>query len=187
MLVIRSMTDKQLERFVAKLDRSGECWLWTGVKVRGGYGRVTLCKPKMTMLTHRAAYEHWIGPIPAGKELDHLCRNRACARPDHLEPVTHLENVRRGDYGVGAKIAQEHLRQQTHCRNGHSYDGAYHQKGSRRCAKCQAAALRRWREKQHASGRVKAHGIGKTHSPATIAKMSEARRLYWQRKREQAA
>ncbi|HEV2123202.1 MAG TPA: HNH endonuclease signature motif containing protein [Chloroflexota bacterium] len=86
---------------------------------------------------HRWAYEALVGPIPTGTELDHLCRNPACVRPDHLEPVTHAENIRRG---YAAKPRPRWTT--THCPRGHAYDEAnsyIHPKtGLRSCRTCSA-------------------------------------------------
>lgn len=71
------------------------CWIWNGKPQNGeGYCRVRLMGK--TYLAHRVAYEQFIGPIPAGLQIDHLCRQPSCVRPDHLEPVTNAENQRRG-------------------------------------------------------------------------------------------
>ncbi len=77
------------------LDRSGgseSCWLWSGPISPEGYGRVGGNR----LYVHRVAYEYWVGPIQDGFELDHLCRNRACGNPAHLEAVSHRVNVIRG-------------------------------------------------------------------------------------------
>jgi hypothetical protein len=65
-------------------------------------------------MAHRISYEHFVGPIPKGLFIDHLCRMRACVNPGHLEPVTTLENARRGDGG-------SNNRRKTHCTRGHEY------------------------------------------------------------------
>lgn len=78
----------------------GRCWIWLGGLVPGGYGTFTV-RPsrgvKKQGMAHRWAYQYMVGEIPGGLFLDHLCRVRCCVRPDHLDPVTHAENVRRGD------------------------------------------------------------------------------------------
>lgn len=104
-----SLTDETMRNFWTKVDMSGECWLWTAAKERSGYGLWS--PPKATGLrmsvAHRFAYMHKVGPIPKGLDLDHLCKNKSCVNPGHLEPVTHQENVRR---------AHAH---RTHCKQGH--------------------------------------------------------------------
>ena len=89
------------ERFAAKLSINPEtgCWEWTGQLNRHGYGRFSV-DDKLTY-AHRFAYAMAKGAIPDELELDHLCRNRRCANPFHLEAVTRIENMRRGDYAPG--------------------------------------------------------------------------------------
>ena len=80
-------------RFWPYVNCEGECWLWTGGKSLEGYGHFSV--NNRTVGAHRFAYEQFHGPIPAGLQLDHLCRNPSCVKPDHLEPVTPAENQRR--------------------------------------------------------------------------------------------
>lgn len=82
-----------------EIDPRSECWVWQGGKNQNGYGQLgyTVAYKKTRFgVAHRVLFEHLVGPVPDGHELDHLCRNRGCVNPDHLEPVTHLENMRRG-------------------------------------------------------------------------------------------
>jgi hypothetical protein len=80
-------------KFWSYFEKSEGCWLWTGPLSKEGYGRT---KQAGEWYAHRASWVLHRGPIPEGLELDHLCRNTRCVNPDHLEPVTHAENVRRG-------------------------------------------------------------------------------------------
>lgn len=85
-------------RFWAYVEISPECWTWLGGRYDSGYGHFerTGAGPRRSVRAHRYAYEHTLGPIPDGLTLDHLCSNRLCVNPDHLEPVTAEENARRG-------------------------------------------------------------------------------------------
>lgn len=88
--------------------------MWLRYRNRDGYGIGTWNGKRQG--AHRIAYEAFVSPIPEGSEIDHLCRNRACVRPDHLEAVAHLVNVRRGEAPSAA-----HSRK-THCVHGHPFD-----------------------------------------------------------------
>ena len=109
-------------RFWEKVDRSGpgECWLWQGATSTDGYGRFRERGGRMVN-AHRWAYEHLVGPIPDGLQLDHVrdrgCTSPACVNPAHLEPVTSRENTMRGD-GLAARCARR-----THCLHGHPFAG----------------------------------------------------------------
>lgn len=108
-----------LERLMllVSMEPMSGCWLWTGA-TRGGYGRIKMGGRKGEFATaHRLSFELHRGPIPNGLVLDHLCRNRSCVNPHHLEPVTAEENTRRGDVG-------KFQARRTHCPLGHPYDAA---------------------------------------------------------------
>lgn len=142
----RTFNDDQA-RFWSKVVKTDSCWVWTGSKNSLGYGQIVIGGASgRKVKAHRYAYESVIGPIPDGLELDHLCSNPSCVNPAHLEPVTHLENVRRGR---GAEAARKRAQSQTHCKRGHEFD--YHNGKQRICKKCRALRARE-RNRSRAAG-----------------------------------
>lgn len=137
------------ERLMKNSIRSeaGGCWIWQLKPNNSGYGSVSVPGAGKA-LAHRASYEHYIGTIPDGLVIDHLCRNRLCINPDHLEAVSQAENVRRSDNS------------KTHCKNGHPLTEANILRdipGSdkvRRCKKCRREYLtsRRNQQKENNAG-----------------------------------
>lgn len=134
------------ELFWSKAQRQGDCLVWTGATDSSGYGNfaVWLSETKRSARSaHRVAFELVRGEIPEGCELDHLCRNILCIEPAHLDPVPHLENVRRGKrYAL--------YEAPTHCKNGHPFteENTYWQKGKwRSCRICGREHSRRWKER----------------------------------------
>lgn len=122
-------------RFAAHVTLEGECWLWASTLRDDGYGKFS------GRQAHRVVYEEVVGDIADGLELDHLCRNKACVRPDHMEPVTRLENMRRR-YAI-----------YTHCKSGHEFtlDNTYRMpSGHRACRRCRAAAVVRYQARKRA-------------------------------------
>jgi hypothetical protein len=120
----------------------GGCWLWTASKTSWGYGQLSGSpETSKTLLAHRLSYEIHKGPIPAGLELDHLCRVRHCVNPDHLEAVTRKVNQLRGNTLAAAAAAR------TACIHGHPFDEAntYTTKqGKRMCRACRRERMRRY-------------------------------------------
>jgi hypothetical protein len=82
------------DRLAALIDASGDCWEWTGTITAQGYGQ--LRANGRLQKAHRFVYEWLVGPIPDGLTLDHLCRNRRCVNPEHMEPVSLQTNLARG-------------------------------------------------------------------------------------------
>lgn len=96
-----------------ELDENG-CWIWQGYTSRNGYGQRQY--DGRVQYAHRAYYQHYVGPIPDGLCIDHLCGVRSCVNPQHLDPVTMRENVvMRSNSASGLNLRK------THCKNGHEY------------------------------------------------------------------
>lgn len=134
------------DRFNEKVrpDHHTGCHEWGGAKFSGtGYGSIWCNATKTNIGDHRIAWELKHGqPIPIDKEIDHLCRNRGCVNPEHLEVVTHRENIRRTTSVVAQNMNK------THCKRGHPFDaentGQYD--GRRFCREC---GRTKWREYYH--------------------------------------
>lgn len=145
-----SMDERMAARFWEKVDKGLEsqpagCWAWTGASDPDGYGKLRMRGHDAPYLrAHRLSYEALRGPVPDGLQLDHLCRNRWCVNPAHMEPVTSRENTLRG-LGRTAQNARK-----THCPQGHPLDGpnlsgSCLRSGHRRCLTCRNEGQRRRR------------------------------------------
>lgn len=134
-LLARKRTLAERLRAAVNIAPNG-CWEWQGGKSGWGYGRLYV-RGRM-QVAHRASFEEFVGPIPVGREVDHLCRNPCCINPAHLEAVTHKENVLRGN-GTAAQNARK-----THCAQGHELTEAniIRECGRRLCRQCTLARRR---------------------------------------------
>jgi hypothetical protein len=103
-------------QFWSKVEISGDCWFWRGARNWAGYGVFKFGKTNTP--AHRVAYRLIKGQIPKGKTLDHLCRNRGCVNPDHLEPATMRENLLRSEETLASRNLAK-----THCAHGHPLSG----------------------------------------------------------------
>ena len=135
-----------LTRFWEKVNKLGPngCWEWLASKTKAGYGQFWL--DGTMVYAHRVTYLAMVGPIPDGLQIDHLCRNRGCCNPAHLEPVTPKTNTNRGDAGKAFKA-------KTHCPKGHEYSDANTRiyQGRRFCRTCSNAFGKRWRDGKKAA------------------------------------
>lgn len=115
-------------------DANTGCWVWTGCRTSTGYGRVW--DGHRSTWAHRLVYTMIVGPIPDGLVLDHLCRNRPCVNPDHLDPVTDRTNTLRGD---NPDVTRQRHRAKRHCLRGHPLFGnnVILRGGRRHCRACQ--------------------------------------------------
>lgn len=133
------------ERFLRNVRASdaNACWEWRGSRSPQGYAQMRL--NGKCGLAHRFIATEAFGEIPAGLVVDHLCRNRGCVNPAHLELVTMGENTRRGD---AVKALKESRAARTHCARGHAFSGEnlhVDARGHRGCKACQRMMGNRWR------------------------------------------
>lgn len=118
------------DRFWSKVVVGEECWEWSGRPSSKGYGLFYF--DGRAVQAHRYSYEISVGKIPDGLQIDHLCRNRICVRPEHLEPVTLQENIRRGETG-------KYLSDRKSCKYGHDFskeNTRINSRGARICREC---------------------------------------------------
>ncbi|MFC8490724.1 HNH endonuclease signature motif containing protein [Streptomyces sp. NPDC057235] len=147
------MRKSPTDRFLSHVDQSNGHWLWTGAINPNGYGYFSLGgRAGKSVTAHRAAHVLFIGPIPEGAVVDHLCRVKRCVNPAHLEAVTQKENMRRGNASIAVALSNRRRGEEmTHCRKGHEYtveNTKYearkgNRRPSRRCIECQKAGYRR--------------------------------------------
>lgn len=139
------MTPDQ-QRFLSHVETSTGCWTWRGYLNEGGYGRFTIMAEPV--YAHRFSHEQFVGPIPDGFQVDHLCGNPSCVRPSHLEATPARTNNLRG-----RSRAAENARR-SHCLNGHELTGdnvsitMNDGVPRRRCRACSRARTAEWKARQ---------------------------------------
>lgn len=159
------------QRFWAKVGRSGgpdACWPWQA-SLRNGYGQFGV-RAGVVVYAHRFAYELLVGPIPDGKELDHVkargCSGGRCVNPARLEPVSHTVNVLRGDACTAQKARA------THCPRGHAFDAENTfrtRDGRRQCRACIQYRRRRWFDNRSAEKREEMNAARRVKRPQVAA------------------
>ena len=138
-----SMRERFFDRAVTS---EAGCWGWRGYVTNEGYTLIAYPEEGLSIVGHRLSYELHKGPIPDGLTVDHLCRNRTCTNPDHLEAVPFAVNVLRGVGPTAINAAK------THCKHGHPFDeeNTYTRpkSGNRDCRKCIADRIRKSKQRK---------------------------------------
>lgn len=141
---VRPLSERLLDKRI--ITASG-CWEWAVAKTKNGYATTTLGSRGKKEYLHRISYREFIGSIPDGKEIDHLCRNRSCFSPAHLEAVTRSVNTLRGD---GPKLLGSINASKTHCKHGHLFDDRntrLRPSGGRDCRACARVKQKLYRDR----------------------------------------
>lgn len=138
-----NILDRAFQRYV----ETDGCWLWTGTVTPEGYGQISgyIDEIFRMLSAHKLIYEAVLGKVPSGMHLDHLCRNRSCVNPAHMEIVTPRENILRG-IGPSAVNALK-----TRCKRGHPLQGEnlyVDRRGKRECRNCRFKAVANYRRRQ---------------------------------------
>jgi hypothetical protein len=147
--------EKLLQRTIARFHSRYEvrdagyetpCWIWTWRLNKAGYGLfgITRMGFRTEAFAHRAAHMLFVGQIPEGFEIDHKCRNRACVRPEHLQLLTHRDNILVGHTFAAVNYSK------THCPQGHEYtpENTYTYRRMRQCRTCRKVRIDEWNKKE---------------------------------------
>lgn len=137
-----SRPDSYIDRLLANVVERGGCWVVGSGLLSTGYGQIWDGDARRNRLAHRVMWEHVVGVIPAGRQLDHLCRNRACCNPAHLEVVTCRTNIVRGESPAAVNARK------TRCPRGHeltpeNLTPSERRRGRRACLVCKREQARR--------------------------------------------
>lgn len=135
------INNDSLVRFNNKVNKTDSCWLWTGSTNGVGYGEIRINHKKH--YAHRLSYQHYNGDIAKGMEIDHLCRNRSCVNPAHLDQVNRSENMKRA-------MPYRKDTHKTTCINGHDLADSYQRKDGkgRNCRKCNLDRVKAYQHRQ---------------------------------------
>ena len=158
-----------------------DCWLWTKSLSKSGYGVMGIGSKNFR--AHRLSYELYVGPIPDGLELDHLCSVRNCVNPAHLEAVTHRENVLRGN-APSAKNSRK-----THCLRGHEFtaENTIAIKTGRACRACDRERVKTFQKKPAVKDRLAEYKREYRRNPANKERLAAYQRLWRSRRKMQNA
>lgn len=142
-------------RFFQKVVKTETCWLWTASKIKG-YGQCHRGAGKLSY-SHRWLYELIHGPVPKGLECDHKCRNPSCVNPDHIELVTHKQNV---NFGLSPLTSRTPRPLKSHCKHGHPYNDEntkFDNTGRRFCVVCRRRSQVAWLNRKRGIDRIYEH------------------------------
>lgn len=167
-------------RFWKRVHKTSGCWMWTGRTGRGGYGIFSASHEK-AVLAHRRSFELVKGLIPEGLTLDHLCRNRLCVNPDHLEPVSLSENNRRSTSPSALNSRKNH------CKHGHEFTPENTHictNGGRLCKECSRINRRKYRARHLERLRIEERSRSKVYASTRREQHRRYMRAYYARNKE---